>query len=97
MKEKIVVTEEMLAAAKKSLAKPLKKKELSVTGAVQALKDDLVAAREKGASLKQLSEMLADVGIKASPAIISYAINGGKKKKKEAEPEAAKPEAKAEE
>ena len=82
MKEKIVVTEEMLAAAKKSLAKPLKKKELSVTAAVQALKDDLIAAREKGASLKQLSEMLAEVGIKASPAIISYAINGGKKKKK---------------
>ena len=85
MKEKNVVTEEMLAAAKKSLAKPLKKKEMSVTGAVQALKDDLVAAREKGASLKQLSEMLKEVGIKASPAIISYAINGGKKKKKDEE------------
>ena len=94
MKEKVIVTEEMLAAAKKSLAKPLKKKELSVTAAVQALKDDLVAAREKGASLKQLSEMLAEVGIKASTATISYAISGGKKKKKGEE---AEPEAKAEE
>ena len=81
MKEKAVVTEEMLIAAKKSLAKPLKKKEMSVTGAVQSLKDDLVAAREKGASLKQLSEMLQEVGIKASVATISYAIKGGKKKK----------------
>lgn len=81
MKEKAVVTEEMLAAAKKSLAKPIKKKELTATGAVKALKDDLIAAKEKGASLKQLAEMLAEVGIKASVATISYAIKGGKKKK----------------